>query len=184
MKSVILAGPSRAGKTTLAKRLQREIGLYHIKGDALVGALGDTFPQLNVRHGGDYQTVCEGFAPFAAAYLRRSKNTPLIFDSYFITPDQIIELGLDKEYYVIFLGYPESDPQTKTRQVAEADPQNYGPDIVPHDELLADMVRQIQRSKEYREKCSKYNLAFYDLSHDFHASQDQAFEKIMAELKS
>lgn len=49
MKSIIIAGPSRAGKTTLAKRISEELKHFAISLDKLVAVFQGAYPQLDIR---------------------------------------------------------------------------------------------------------------------------------------
>ncbi|RKJ38881.1 hypothetical protein D7X94_14610 [Acutalibacter sp. 1XD8-33] len=49
MKNVIIVGPSRAGKTTLAKRFHEELGYFVISLDKLVATFHAAYPQLDIR---------------------------------------------------------------------------------------------------------------------------------------
>ncbi len=49
MKNIIIAGPSRSGKTTLARKIHAECGGFVISLDKLVAIFAEAYPQLNVR---------------------------------------------------------------------------------------------------------------------------------------
>lgn len=48
MKNIIIAGPGRNGKTTLAKRINEELNYFVISLDKLMTAFARAYPQLNV----------------------------------------------------------------------------------------------------------------------------------------
>jgi len=49
LKNIIIASPSRAGKSTLAKRINDELGFFAIALDKLVAKFGGAYPQLDIR---------------------------------------------------------------------------------------------------------------------------------------
>ncbi len=69
MKNIIIAGPSRAGKTTLAKRLSEELGFFVISLDKLVATFEGAYPQLDIRLNWDREKTTENLAPFLGHFL-------------------------------------------------------------------------------------------------------------------
>jgi len=49
MKNIIIAGPSRAGKTTLARKINEELNYFVISLDKLVATFSGAYPQLDIR---------------------------------------------------------------------------------------------------------------------------------------
>ncbi len=49
MKNIIIAGPSRAGKSTLARKINEELNYYVISVDKLVAVFQGVYPQLNIK---------------------------------------------------------------------------------------------------------------------------------------
>ena len=49
MKNIIIAGPSRAGKTTLARKINEELNYFVISVDKLVATFQGAYPQLNIK---------------------------------------------------------------------------------------------------------------------------------------
>lgn len=45
MKNIIIAGPSRAGKSTLARKIKDELNYFVISLDKLVATFGEAYPQ-------------------------------------------------------------------------------------------------------------------------------------------
>lgn len=69
MKSIIIVGPSRAGKTTLAKRLHEELGCFVISLDKLVATFHAAYPQLDIRLNWNRDRTTENIAPFIGHFL-------------------------------------------------------------------------------------------------------------------
>ena len=57
MKNIIIAGPSRAGKTALARKLNEELNVFVISIDKLVAVFQGAYPQLMHRPGKIYQKL-------------------------------------------------------------------------------------------------------------------------------
>lgn len=69
MKSVIIVGPSRAGKTTLAKRLSEKFNYFVISLDKLVATFQAAYPQLDIRLNWNRNKTTENIAPFIGHFL-------------------------------------------------------------------------------------------------------------------
>ena len=69
MKNIIIAGSSRAGKSTLARLLNMEFGYFVLSVDKLVGAFSGAYPQLDIRFNWDREKVTENIAPFLGHFL-------------------------------------------------------------------------------------------------------------------
>ena len=69
MKNIIIAGPGRNGKTTLARKINEELNYFVINLDKLMTAFGRAYPQLNIRIAWDYKKATANIAPFLGHYL-------------------------------------------------------------------------------------------------------------------
>ena len=69
MKNIIIAGPGRNGKTTLARKINEELGHFVINLDKLMTAFGRAYPQLDIRIAWDWEKATANVAPFLGHYL-------------------------------------------------------------------------------------------------------------------
>ena len=69
MKNIIIAGAGRNGKTTLAKKINEELGYFVFNLDKLMTAFGKAYPQLDIRIAWDYEKATTNIAPFLGHYL-------------------------------------------------------------------------------------------------------------------
>ena len=69
MKNIIISGSSRAGKSTLARRINEELNYYVINVDKLVAAFQEAYPQLDIRLDWNREKTTDNIAPFLAHYL-------------------------------------------------------------------------------------------------------------------
>ncbi len=69
MKNIIIVGPSRAGKTTLAKRLHEKFNYFVISLDKLVATFQAAYPQLDIRLNWNRKKTTENIAPFIGHFL-------------------------------------------------------------------------------------------------------------------
>lgn len=69
MKNIIIVGSSRAGKTTLAKKINEELNSFVISLDKLVANFQGAYPQLDIRLNWDREKTTEHLAPFLGHFL-------------------------------------------------------------------------------------------------------------------
>jgi hypothetical protein len=69
LKNIIIAGPSRAGKTTLAKKISEELNYFVISLDKLVATFQGAYPQLDIRLNWDREKTTDNLAPFLGHFL-------------------------------------------------------------------------------------------------------------------
>jgi len=69
LKNIIIAGPSRAGKSTLARKLNEELNYFVISVDKLVAVFQGAYPQLDIRLNWDRDKTTDNIAPFLGHFL-------------------------------------------------------------------------------------------------------------------
>ena len=69
MKNIIICGPSRAGKSTLARKLNEELTYFVVGVDKIAATFGRAYPQLDVRLNWDYYKTTANIAPFLGHFL-------------------------------------------------------------------------------------------------------------------
>lgn len=69
MKNIIIVGPSRAGKTTLSKKINEELNCFVISLDKLAAIFGRAYPQLDIRLAWNREKTTANIAPFIGHFL-------------------------------------------------------------------------------------------------------------------
>jgi len=69
LKNIIIAGPQRSGKSTLAEKINVELNYFIIGLDKLVATFGSAYPQLDIRLNWDYDKTRANLAPFIGHFL-------------------------------------------------------------------------------------------------------------------
>ncbi len=69
MKNIIIAGPSRSGKSTLAKKLGEAFDYFVISVDKLAAMFQGAYPQLNIKLNGNRRQTTDNLAPFLGHFL-------------------------------------------------------------------------------------------------------------------
>jgi len=69
MKNIIIAGPGRAGKTSLARKINEELNYFVISVDKLITVFQGAYPQLNIRLAWNRKKATDNLAPFLGHFL-------------------------------------------------------------------------------------------------------------------
>jgi hypothetical protein len=69
MKHIIIAGPGRAGKTTLARKINEELNYFVISVDKLIATFQGAYPQLNIKLAWNRRKTIDNLAPFLGHFL-------------------------------------------------------------------------------------------------------------------
>jgi hypothetical protein len=69
LKNIIIAGPSRAGKTTLARKINEELNYFVISLDKLVATFQGAYPQMDIRLNWNREKTADNIAPFLGHFL-------------------------------------------------------------------------------------------------------------------
>jgi len=69
LKNIIIAGPGRVGKSTLANKINEELNYFVLGLDKLVATFGGAYPQLDIRLNWDYEKTRVNIAPFLGHFL-------------------------------------------------------------------------------------------------------------------
>jgi hypothetical protein len=69
MKNIIISGSGRAGKTTLARKINEELNYFVISVDKLVAVFQGAYPQLDIRLNWNRRKTTDNIAPFLGHFL-------------------------------------------------------------------------------------------------------------------
>lgn len=176
----ILAGASRTGKSTIARRCvtQKQIPFFCI--DFLTNSL-QHIPSLGIHHDLPFIEKAEKLWPYAEPLL-----AGLVCDEpqYLIEGDGL----LPKDIYALqerfgddiracFVGYAHIAPQEKFDQIrAFATHQDDWTHKFSDEALLDKMQGMVDFSAYLEAECGKYSLTYFDCSQDFDGYLERVFE--------
>jgi hypothetical protein len=183
-KGFIIAGASRSGKTSLARRLHDETGYSLISADALISTFEWVFPDLQIRHDGDFATTSASLLKFVVPYIDHMvtyQNIPFVLDIFHLMPEQVIAHDLHKRYHVVFMGYPHRSAQSKLADIRTFKTGHYDwTDERSDESLLQDIEKMIAHSQQIEQQAAAHGLAFFDTGSDFGGELDKAFDLLMS----
>lgn len=189
MKSIIVAGVARAGKTTVCKELCK-YGVNHVTCDSLFYTFEQIFPFLGINQEETSQGVknaSKNFCPFLTTWIKAVEEEnlryPTVFDIYQLLPEDYMEYMKKENIKVYFLGYPDISVEEefeilRANKVPEEYTQKY------NDEYLKKLIEQrIEESRFIQKECEKYNLPFVNTSTNRKDRINELVNEILKEIK-
>jgi hypothetical protein len=204
MKNIIIVGPSRAGKTTLARKISEALNYYVISIDKLVAMFHEAYPQLDIRLNWNRDKTTDNIAPFLGHFLgvfssSHGSVNELNLRAHSVTGNRFVLEGgyfhfekissilrmygieeLKDNFLLIGLVQNKKSVDEYVndfRKYDTADDWTYG---FTDDELRA-YVRQdaIPFNRSMTEKLMQYGFSIYDTS----TEREQVLDQIVADMK-
>ena len=204
MKNIIIAGSPRAGKTTLSKKINAELGHFIISIDKLVATFGRAYPQLDIRLAWNRDKTTANIAPFIGHFLgmfssengisdhmnlRRHaiQGNKFVLEGAYIDFEKIMpilkmyDMNELKEHFVL-VGLVQNNKTidefvSDMKKYDTEDDWTYG----FNDADLREICEQeLQFSQIMTEHLLKYGFTIYDTS----TKRQQVYDKIMGDIKS
>lgn len=138
---------------------------------------------MDINHLGG-EGMKEDFPKFCASLLenqiKQHKNIfNYIFESCDITPFYAKKYFDSKDTIILFLGYPKltvTEVYNNYKNYATSDDYMLKK---TDDEIMDRAYKWLERSKQLKEECIKYNIKFIDVSYD----RNEIFDKLIKEIK-
>ena len=166
MKNIIVAGPSRAGKSTLANKINDEFGYFVICVDKLVAAFGRAYPQLDIKLNWNRDKTTDNLAPFLGHFLGVFTNRNFADDQNLRGP------AIKGNKFVLEGGYLNFEKIVPVLKM-------YGIEELKDNFLLIGLVQNNKTVDEYRNDFKKYDTED-DWTYGF--SDDELREYITQDL--
>ena len=178
MKNIIIIGPPRTGKTTLAKMILRAFPAYnYLSGDAIQSSniiIKDGDKKLKTN-----KTIQINFVEKLGINIfdlstEFEPDLRFILDSSFVDFEDILEFDSEK-YVALVFGIPDITLEEGLINLRENDNENDWTKYESsyHKELI--VKRAIEDSKELQKKCKKYNIKFINTSYNRGQAINEAF---------
>jgi len=171
MKSLIIIGVTRCGKTTLAEMICQKYHFSKIEQDSLIIAFQKTFPELGIGHW--VKGSSEKFALFLFNWLERlvrytyHHKTRYVVEGCQIRIDTIHKLMDHDNFKIVALGYPNQTPESMLAEIRKHDTENDWSAGADDEKLLWELDEYgVQRSQEILERCKELGITFIDTGTD------------------
>lgn len=202
--NIIIAGAGRNGKTTLARKINEELGYFVINLDKLMTAFGKAYPQMDIRIAWDYEKATANIAPFLGHYLgmlssghgyaddlnlrtHAVKGNRFVlegghFDFEKISP--ILKIygieELQDKFLLIGLVQNEKTPDEYFDDLRKYDTEDDWTYDFDDEELRKFSEMSVAWNREMTDYLLKYGFTIYDTS----TERERVFEQIIEDIKS
>lgn len=170
--NIIILGCQRAGKTTLTKMLCEKSNYSIFSGDALVYALENSMPELNIRLSTKIPEKSKRFVPFLAAYFKSFKrnypNQKYIIEACQILPKDLLAEPFFNGCNIICLGYPNATVDEIFNNIRQNDPLIRNPYSaqLSDEALIARIKTWISYSQILQQQSKELNIKFFETNNN------------------
>lgn len=181
MKTVIIGGAYRAGKSRLANLVFQNVQCTVVHLDAFSNAVRANHPLKEKLCEAALQRYCDTVLVKTIRNMGKEFEYLRVYDSSAISPGLVARRLLTLRPTVLFLGYPNTTPHQKLAQVraaASSDPFCWSHGM-KNIELLGAMTKGIALSQKTEEECLQYELPFFDVSANWHSTITQALHYVL-----
>jgi len=193
-KNIIIFGASRAGKTTLAKKLNEKLNFSVIGTDDITDILRKSFPELMLNDSNDWEKTMANFAPFIAHFIGtldyRSKcfnGTNFIIEGWHYDFEKMLPIlkmyeieELSDYFLLIGLVYPNKTPKEYFNDRKKYDSTDDWTYNLCDEELKGLSIDAVEYNRKILDKYSIYNPRIYDVSQE----REQVLDKIVSDIAS
>ncbi len=164
MKSIIIAGVSRAGKSTLAKRIARNYQMTYIPFDCIVSTLENLYPQIEIAHRDENTEMSKNIAVFIKEFIKHLEYEDInyVLDLYQVFPDDLMGTDCMDTHVVAYIGYPTLSTTEKLKHVRKHARDKDWTKRVCDKEMEEILSMFIAESRLMQKQCAKNNIAFFD----------------------
>ncbi|MBE6160360.1 MAG: hypothetical protein E7157_04885 [Lactobacillales bacterium] len=184
MKNIIIIGPSRVGKSTLASILCQKYNFNYISGDSIRNAFIDIYPELGytVKDTIERKDFCE-FINF----IINQNNIHLKRDIYYVIDSADISIKNAKEVFknslIIGIGCKDISAEELKNKILEHDNNldwTYG---YNEEDLLSISKGTINSSINLYNECVLNNICYFDASTDRYETYNEIYKYIESNIE-
>jgi 2-phosphoglycerate kinase len=187
MKTIVIGGVCRAGKSRLANMLFRNTKSTVLHADVLTNFVKNNLSEqfrVDIQLNGVLQPdPSEILVKKLIRHMGKEFDYLKIIESSVISPTTVNQHFRDDRYISLFLGYPRVDITQKLAEIRQAAIDN--PHCWSHQYGDRDMLRYIkhfkQLSVEIQNQCQQFNIPFVDTSENWSEAIQAAYNLIMSQ---
>lgn len=184
MKNIIIGGTVRAGKSTLANKIRKELKFSLCESDTIVNAFDKVFPELGIVHSRP-EEAREKYKPFLFEILNgfnkgiKYQNSPTVFPGSQFLPKHINEYPKKDKFIIIFLGMNDVAPEVLMNKMRELDSPNDWTYSESDEKLLKHCEKIVKESSVLEEECQKYGFYYFNTFDN----REKVFDEIIEIIK-
>lgn len=184
MKNLVILGASRAGKSTLAREINKIYPNYHIiSGDVIRDTFAVSLPQNNINANGGIG-MKEDFSKFLGTLLNKQYHYNngiynYVLETCDVTVENSIKYFQNEDTVIIFLGYSKLNKKQAFENYRKYDKETDWSYKQSDEHMLNHAEEWIQKSKIFKADCEKYNVKYIDTSYN----REKVLKNLMDELE-
>ena len=204
MKNIIIVGPARSGKTTLARKINEELNYFVIGLDKIVATFGRAYPQLDIRLNWNYDKTTANIASFLGHFLgifsanheiaddqnlraRIVKGNRFVLEGAYFDFEKISSIlkmyeieELKDNFLLIGLVQNKKTVDEFFNDFKKYDTEDDWTYDLDNDDLMWVAQAAVPSSRSMTDILIKYGFTIYDTS----TERGQVFDKIIEDIKS
>lgn len=161
-KVVILTGNKRAGKTTLANKLNKEYNFTHINMDQILDAVDYVCDEKNIPHFIDCYSFLEKLVDFAWQNARNYGKNTVIEYIFKISDVKRLQEKYDIDAYAL---YTDTDEENLRKILKKYSKEFDWPILVGDDDFNRNIKEILELNKKLKKECFNSKIKLIDTSY-------------------
>lgn len=182
---ILIAGVSRCGKSTLAKRIAQDANFEYLPFDTIVSTIQDIFPETGLVH----SDLNKEISPLAARFLKRLalhlnyEGVDAVTDTYQLFPTDYMKQELYNSGPALWLGYPGIDEEKKVDDIRRFEESGDWSADLDNTALLHIVSDYLRESREIYRQCLHFGLPFFATSPNFYSGIEGGHRYLKREIE-
>jgi predicted kinase len=184
MKNIIIAGASRSGKSTIAKKIAKQLNISYIPFDSIISTVEKIYPNYYIKHYDDTLYASKEIANFLKEFLSHLNYEGInyIIDIYQIKPSNLKNTIDLSNYAVAYIGYPNISLEDKLKAIRLSARSHDWTENITDSELAPIVHGFIDDSITLYNECIKESIMHFDTSVNFHETIEKASDYLLSNL--
>lgn len=177
----LVGGTPRSGKSTIRKTLLEKYKIPGITTDLLREGFQYGVPSFGIKKGMTDLERSEVLKDYFKGLViaRRVYTDNFLIEGTNFLPKYLVEFKDNPDVKICFLGYCQISIEDKFKFIRETPGLEDWTTDLTNEQLRSTISEFIEQSKYYRDECAKYGLKFFDTSHNFENTIDEAIEFLL-----
>ena len=183
-KNILIIGAPRCGKTSLSRKIAKELGYSVISLDDIVSGFG-AYKEIGIGHDLDDYEVSKKFTKFLKIYLKElSENSnfysgiKVVIEGTHVDLDELLPFDNIENYEIIGLTYNNLTKDDIYNNIKKYDTEDEWTYYLSDEELYGNMNFFLERNKFFNDMFKRNNIKCYDTGEN----REKTFEEIIKDL--
>lgn len=186
MKNIIIAGVSRAGKSTLAKKIAKKYDMTYIPFDSIVSTLETLYPDIGIAHADENIEMSKKISVFLKEYISHLEYEDInyVLDLYQVYPSDLMKICDGDTHEMIYLGYSSLSASEKLVDIRKYSREKDWTRRTLDEEMLKILNLFISESCRMEQQCKDEGILFFNTGENFEEVQKSAYRYIVNEINN